>query len=74
MATFEKLKERIKKDLGIDAVNFKRLRPGYWQRTSGAWSWVAQSGAMDIGSQFSATEILKSKTISIYKDGSIFPE
>jgi hypothetical protein len=66
MTTFENLAIRIKLDTGLDLGNFRRLRPGYWQRSQGAWKWSANqiidgkiSNALDIGSQWSATDLLK---------------
>lgn len=78
MKPFEKLGERIKKDLDIDLVNFKRIRTGWSQRASGAWSWVAQSATnsfIDYGSQFGATELIKYKGKLVKcRDNSILPD
>jgi len=40
---------------------FERLRPGYWQRSEGAWSWLVTCGAIQVGSADSVAACLKSK-------------
>lgn len=68
MTTFEKLAVRIKKDLDINLINFQRRRVGYWQRSAGAWLWIATRkhedgslSASDYGSCYSATDLLREK-------------
>jgi len=64
MTTFEKLAKRIKKDTGIELVNFRRTYAGHWQKSNGNWVWGAydkDNFANDIGSTYTATELLKSK-------------
>jgi len=69
-------------DLDINAFNFKRLRPGYWQKSAGAWTWVANKkdddGVMspyDVGSSFSATDLLKHNGKLVFcQDGEILPD
>lgn len=64
MTTFERLAKRIKKDTGIELINFRRTYAGHWQKSNGNWIWGAQDAenyANDIGSCYSATELLKSK-------------
>lgn len=58
---FERLKERIKKDTGIELNNFKRTYVGIHERCSGAFVWVANNGNQLIGSTETATNLLKSK-------------
>lgn len=75
MATiFERLAIKIKNDLDIDAVNFRRTYVGYWQRAQGSWVWVCNekdNSVKDIGSVYSATELLKFDKLCICKDGTI---
>lgn len=76
-STFEKLGEKIKSDLGIDAYNFTREYVGYWQRSGGAWVWSARTnnGPITIGSQWSATYLLKSKRLAFAeRSNEIWPE
>jgi len=64
MATFEKLQKRIKKDTGITLIKFRRMYAGHWQKSNGGWVWGAydeENEANDIGSCYTATELLKSK-------------
>lgn len=64
MTTFEKLQARIEKDTGIKLVNFRRIYAGHWQRSNGSWLWGAydaENSAHDVGSCYTATELLKSK-------------
>lgn len=42
MKTFEKLKIRIQKDIGIELTNFERTYIGYYGRANGQWKWRAQ--------------------------------
>ena len=50
----KRLCKKIKEQLGIecDPTTFRRLRPGYWQRSSGAWSWSMRTlnGIFEFGS------------------------
>jgi hypothetical protein len=66
MKIFDKLATRIGKEFGLKLVDFKRLYPGYWQRSSGAWVWCAhfENSILEVGSIYSATEIIKAKRIS----------
>lgn len=76
MKVEEKFNERLKKDLGFEIRNIKRVYPGYWQRAAGAWSWTGdkvidgvKSGSMNIGSCQSIGECLKSNTpLVLWKD------
>lgn len=68
MTTFDKLKHKIKIELNMDLFDFKRRYVGYWQRSAGAWVWVAKLryddgriSVHDYGSCLSATDLLKSK-------------
>lgn len=64
-----------------DKVRVVRCRPGHWQRSAGAWSFVVEvlegestavPGVLRFrevcGSQYSATEILKAKVVIVYTD------
>lgn len=70
MKTFEKLAVRIEKDTGLKLDRFRRTYAGYWQRKAGAWRWFAfevGSKGNDIGSMYSATELLKSKNKLLHR-------
>jgi hypothetical protein len=73
LTTFERLAKRIKKDLGIDLINFRRTYAGHHQKSAGNWIWGAynaENAADDIGSCYSATELLKSKKkLILYEPG-----
>lgn len=70
----EKLMLRLTKDLGVkfsSEAKFKRLCPGHWQRSAGAWLWVIDDGGpghthMEIGSIYTVTDILAAKKIEFY--------
>ena len=83
MTIFEKLAIRLKKDLDITCKNYRRMYVGYWQRSSGAFVWCAtidrdkdeHTPHFDIGSTFSATDLLKeSNPLIITRDGEIIPD
>lgn len=61
--SFDKLIERVKKDLDIELKDCKRLYPGYWQRARGAFTWCAQTfnDSNSYGSTYSVSSLLKSK-------------
>lgn len=64
MTVFERLQKRIEKDTGVKLINFRRTYAGHWQKSQGGWIWGAynaENSADDIGSCYSATELLKSK-------------
>lgn len=75
MSTFDRLKEKILNDLSIHTKDFRRTNPGHWQLKSGAWKWackvIGQSG--EIGSKYTATDLLKSNKLIIDESGEIFP-
>lgn len=59
----DQLKTRLIK-MGINAERMERLRPGHWQRSSGAWVWCAHGtyaggGMFAIGSQETMDTCLK---------------
>jgi len=83
MKTFDKLRNKIKNDLDIDLLEFRRMYVGHWQRSAGAFVWCAivdrrKDGSInhyDIGSTFSATELLKQKKpLIISRDGEVLPD
>ena len=63
MSTFEKLRVRIKRDIGVELTDFKRTMAGRVMMGSGAFSWtskIVDSGS-EVGSGFSATYLLNKK-------------
>ena len=66
----ERLMDRIALELELDmpvGSKFKRLYPGHWQRSAGAWLWmIVRPGRGDIGSIYTVTELLKEKTLDTY--------
>lgn len=75
-STFQKLADKIKNDLEIEAINFVRHYPGHHQRSGGAFVWSAggKNRICSIGSSFSATELLKSKSLILGDFGNeIYP-
>lgn len=79
MKIFEKLRLKLNKELNLnipeDAV-FKRVRASKEQVSAGAWSWSCTftDNYRQIGSQFTATEIIKAKKISYETTTGWFPE
>lgn len=77
MTVFEKLSVRIKRDLNIELGEFERCRPGYWQRSAGAWSWrsrrIDTPSPYDYGSSWSATDLLKEKEPLMISGTEIIP-
>lgn len=61
----------------IDSTEITRFRPGHWQRSQGAWSWMLELKRRDggitydysYGSQFSATECAKASVWEFYTTG-----
>lgn len=82
MTTFEKLRERIKKDLDFEVTNFRRNRVGYWQKAAGAWLWVGQKVGedgqltiIDVGSTYTASDLVKSTgKLQLTRGWEIFPD
>jgi hypothetical protein len=78
MKPFEKLRLKLNKELGLniphDAI-FKRTYAGPWQLSAGVWKWCCHypSNPYDIGSCFTAKEILNAKKLSMM-DREIFVE
>ena len=66
MTTFEKLATRIKRELGIDIVNFQRSYAGIHMQSSGAplWRAVVRGSNSEYNSDQTATELLKCKTLT----------
>ena len=59
------LHEPLRKGNEMD-FHFERVYAGHWQRSAGAWSWymcypAPGGGVQEIGSQWSVTELLRSK-------------
>lgn len=78
MTTFEKLQKRIEKDCGIALIKFRRTYAGHWQKSNGNWIWGAydkDNESHDIGSIYTATELLKSKhPLLLHKPGFPFAD
>jgi hypothetical protein len=65
MKTSENLIERLRKELGLKiskTSKIERLRPGYWQRSAGAWRWHIDN---HIGSEETMTDLVKAKKLSM---------
>ena len=68
-ASVQKLVQRLRDEHGLaipDDFHFERVYAGHWQRSAGAWSWymcypAPGGGVQEIGSQWSVTELLRSK-------------
>ncbi len=61
----ERLVELLRKE-GYEvpeAYEFKRLNPGHWGRSSGAWSWMITAMGFEVGSPDSVGTILKARGI-----------
>ena len=72
--TFAKLQKKIENELGIKAGRFKRTYAGRWMKLQGAFKWIALvDDVYEIGSMYTATELLKAKGLCINPDGEIFP-
>lgn len=77
---FEILSIKIYCDLNLIASDFRRNYPGYWGRKRGVWSWVAtvyengNSTGTDIGSTFTASQLIKCDRLTILPSGEIFPK
>lgn len=74
MTKVEQLVKFVSDEFGIHlrAESFRRVRPGYWQRSRGAWSWgILEENGYDFGSQSSVTDLLKYKDyVHLFEDGS----
>lgn len=72
MKSSEKLRLRINNDLGLNYppdAKFRRLYPGHWQRSAGAWLWCIESDGRsyrEIGSIWTVAECLKALRIALY--------
>jgi hypothetical protein len=73
MTKWQRLRKRIKDELGITANGtFKRLYPGFWQRSAGAMSWITRSDdddSVQVGSAFTVTQLLKANKIGLEVTG-----
>lgn len=72
MTKWERLRKRLLKECELEVgKEFSRCYPGRHGRSAGAWSWVtthAKTKGWNVGSQWSMTELLKSKEISVEHD------
>ena len=66
----QRLIEKIEAECGVFVkAPLQRVRAGHWQRSAGAWSWHSRTlpergdNGEEVGSQFSVTELLKSKKL-----------
>jgi hypothetical protein len=66
MNTSDKLFLKLQ-EMGLKPIDKpKRCRPGFWQRSSGAYSWVCRAeDGVDIGSMYSMGDCLRSKNIEV---------
>lgn len=73
MTKWQRLRKRIKDELGIVANGtFKRLYPGFWQRSAGAMTWITRSDddkSVQVGSVFTVTQLLKAKKLGLCETG-----
>ena len=60
---FERLRQRIKRDLGLELSNFRRTNAGKHQKSSGAFVWTATDLKRNhiYGSGETATALVKRK-------------
>lgn len=70
MKRFERLRIKLNKELNLkipEHAVFKRTYAGIWQLSEGAWKWLCNypEYPYDIGSSYTAGEILKAKKISV---------
>ena len=68
---FERLKQRIKQDLGLELNKFRRTRAGKHQKGSGAFVWTATDLKRNhiYGSSETATTLVKRKeTLGIVEE------
>ena len=70
----QKLIARLRKELNLKIPEGTRLRrtyAGHWQKSAGAWSWYLYHDNIahmsSIGSSYSASRLVKSSNLSIYK-------
>ena len=66
-----KLAKRIEEELGIEVEPIiHRTYAGYIERSCGAWSWwmLGTEGIRDVGSQDTATKVLKTKKWETIKE------
>lgn len=74
--TFGLLLERLQAEDFVPKdvyVKLRRLYPGHWQRSAGAWVWIAEWPGGDIGSCYPATVCLKSPELVWGNNGEIIP-
>jgi hypothetical protein len=64
-STFDKLKEKIKNDTGLELENFRRNYVGIHMKASGAWCWISKmvGSNTEVGSPTSASDLLKCKKL-----------
>lgn len=72
MKLFEKLRLKLNEEFGFDLpehTKFQRTYAGHWQLSQGAWKWRCNYTEFhcDIGSPYTATEILKAKKLSEFR-------
>lgn len=64
MTKFEKLAKRLHSIFGYELTDFKRTYAGQRMRKAGAFVWCAKLGHVTVGSQWTVTELLKTKSIT----------
>lgn len=74
----KRLCKKIKEQIGIecDPVSFRRLRPGYWQRSAGAWSWSIRelNGIFEFGSCDPVTRCVRKDYRLVMEDDELYAE
>ena len=69
----QRLIERLQRDFQVPTgARFRRLYPGRWQRSAGAWVWIVEWAGGDVGSICTATECLQASQL-IWSGGEITP-
>lgn len=76
----EKMSERLIKRLKADGFSipkeavFRRLYPGHWQRSAGAWVWTITAHGCDIGSCDTVYDCLRATQLAPIGGGEIVAE
>jgi hypothetical protein len=75
----DRLMDRLCRESILDwssrkSMSFSRCYPGYWQRSSGAWSWeISVDGVVSVGSCYTAKECCDADKLVIGENGDITP-
>jgi len=70
--TSERLLQRIRAEAPFDVPEGSRIRrlyPGHWQRSAGAWVWcIERPGMGDVGSQWTMGDCVKAEKLTFSED------